>query len=1065
VPEWRLRSVPALSALAGADSAALQALAYLIADPDARVRSLAARSIGITAAGGSREALRLLLACADSPDDAVRKGAAEGLGSCAGTYPRAMTRLAAMLSDGSPQVRAAAAEAAIAARAGKPGLRTILAAVARAAENDEYVCNALSHALFNLANQGASIAQRFAARMARSASERLRWCAAAAAGAVSDGESTALLLETDTSALVRIELARSIGKAAPPWGEAAMTRMAAIRNSQVAAAAVEALGSYASQQSLETALRAGRARSQLVRTAAAHALAGILNAGGNGRAATALHALGRDAAAPVRQAAASALGTITGPGRQSARTRIEALARDNSVHVRAASARASARLGLEEVLLGLAGDKSPGVRSAAAAGLGALSPTRLVLSALAKLSADPGARAAAASALGSLLDRHAEAIHQLMPVVLGLPEARPALASLQSACHEPDLCAALGAWVDVLDAEDPAAGAALAAERFAACRREFCREFARFWRSVVRLLSANRLDQLGQMGRLLADLSSSLLLADGGSAQEAWAALSATAAAAARAARSTLPTKKVEHLAAAAQALDEAQDAAGLSGFAANVVGSIARAWRAVVSESQRQASGQAEIVVSLLSQNVLRKPILELAVMVGNDGAAAARDVRVSFGAGAGLTPLQPDCELGELAPGLARQARAQVRCTATAEKAQIRCTISWSDVSERRRPFTFDVALRSARRRFRPTANPYLPGKPLAADSPMFFGRGDVFQRLRQALWGTHQCNVVGLIGQRRSGKTSIALRLERELGDCFLPVVIDVQGLLVDSIPLFSYQVASQTRRALARESLVADRPDPTEAKKPSFLADYLARAAERAGTRRLLVVLDEFADLQQRVETGMLPEALFSYLRNLMQHAPHIPFLLCGTHRIEDLDPAHWRTLFNLAVYRNLGPLDDESARALATVPMDQAGVVWEDRAIERILRLCGGQPYLIQLTGHCLIAQMNERRTTALDAGAVEASVPTLRQWGKGHLRYLRQLCSADEQAVLRALASGGPWGDYAGIPDLTGGLPELGRERIEQALAEMAEKGIAEPSGTQGPFWRLQIGLLADDLG
>jgi hypothetical protein len=345
------------------------------------------------------------------------------------------------------------------------------------------------------------------------------------------------------------------------------------------------------------------------------------------------------------------------------------------------------------------------------------------------------------------------------------------------------------------------------------------------------------------------------------------------------------------------------------------------------------------------------------------------------------------------------------------------------------------------------------------------VFFGRQDVFDRIRDSLRGAHQCNVVGLIGQRRTGKTSIAKRLRSALGDAYLPILVDVQGLLVDSLPLLYYKVASAAADALRSQDIVMDAPDRDDTKEPLFLERYISEAAKRAGGRRLLIVLDEFDDLEPKVRSGLLPDGLFSYLRHLMQHVPHVAFLLCGTHRVEELDPRYWSTLFNLAIYQRLGPLDDASARDLASKPLEKANVVIEDMAVEKILRLCGGQPYLLQIAGHCLVAHMNEARRTAITSEDIDSVVPRIVSSAAGHLQYLWQLASPEEQAVLLCLAKRWPHQPWVKPDDIRQDTCGMG-QRVDQSaldasLRSLFEKDLVHFAGRPPVRWCLGIGLLA----
>ena len=73
---------------------------------------------------------------------------------------------------------------------------------------------------------------------------------------------------------------------------------------------------------------------------------------------------------------------------------------------------------------------------------------------------------------------------------------------------------------------------------------------------------------------------------------------------------------------------------------------------------------------------------------------------------------------------------------------------------------------------REFTPIANPYVPGTPLRRNSQLFFGREELFEFIREATLATAGRNVLMLVGQRRTGKTSALLRIQEYLPPHLIP-----------------------------------------------------------------------------------------------------------------------------------------------------------------------------------------------------------------------------------------------------------------------------------------------------
>jgi AAA+ ATPase superfamily predicted ATPase len=135
----------------------------------------------------------------------------------------------------------------------------------------------------------------------------------------------------------------------------------------------------------------------------------------------------------------------------------------------------------------------------------------------------------------------------------------------------------------------------------------------------------------------------------------------------------------------------------------------------------------------------------------------------------------------------------------------------------------------------------NPYVAGSPIRGQE-MFFGRDNVFEWLREHLIGQFQDNAIVLYGERRTGKTSILYQIPRRLDDpSYIPVLIDLQQLSLDSIDSFFLQFAVKIWGGLRRAQGVGTIPRPQQEGFDSvyFTEVFLAQVEEAIGERRLLI----------------------------------------------------------------------------------------------------------------------------------------------------------------------------------------------------------------------------------
>ncbi len=302
----------------------------------------------------------------------------------------------------------------------------------------------------------------------------------------------------------------------------------------------------------------------------------------------------------------------------------------------------------------------------------------------------------------------------------------------------------------------------------------------------------------------------------------------------------------------------------------------------------------------------------------------------------------------------------------------------------------------------------NPYIAGSPVK-NLAMFFGRDDVYAWLRQHLRGRFQDNVIVLYGERRSGKTSVLYQMAAKLGDdTYIPVLIDLQGMALEGIDGFLWELARKIVISLRGVEGIPllDRPsrqDFEENPRHEFEEVFLLPILAALGERRLLLMFDETDRLQEKIESGSLSPAALDYLRSLIQHSNRLNFIFSIGNRIQE-DRHNFSNLFSLAVYRKISFIDQDFAEDLIIKPVTNH-YTYTRPAIERILRLTSGQPYYTQLLCHNLFARWSDHKPPQLDITDVEAVLPDVIEQATPNLQFTWDDSTMVEKVVLATLAA------------------------------------------------------------
>lgn len=257
----------------------------------------------------------------------------------------------------------------------------------------------------------------------------------------------------------------------------------------------------------------------------------------------------------------------------------------------------------------------------------------------------------------------------------------------------------------------------------------------------------------------------------------------------------------------------------------------------------------------------------------------------------------------------------------------------------------------------------NPYNPVR----NPRMFFGRDDIFDFIEQELKGKGH-SVILIHGQRRIGKTSLLLQLKNRMGEEFVPVFIDMQGIIDPGDHVLFYGFARDIQETLSQKEIDIDVPSREEFKEaPSMVFEekVINTALEAIGSKSLVLMIDEFERLEQRISTGKSKREILIFLRHLVQHTERFSCILAGAHKIEELIMPEWKTFLTTTISRKIGVLSKEDMEDLIRDPVREYHLTYTDDAIEEIWRTTGGHPCLTHAIGSKLVEYHNNTRKNEL----------------------------------------------------------------------------------------------------
>jgi tetratricopeptide (TPR) repeat protein len=357
----------------------------------------------------------------------------------------------------------------------------------------------------------------------------------------------------------------------------------------------------------------------------------------------------------------------------------------------------------------------------------------------------------------------------------------------------------------------------------------------------------------------------------------------------------------------------------------------------------------------------------------------------------------------------------------------------------------------------------NPYIAGSPLGNEKG-FFGRQDTLKWVSQELHNP-ATNALVLAGQRRIGKTTILLQLERNLSsDVFLPLYFNLQDKA--TLPL-GCVLADLAGRVARRINWQLPDPDAFDDQGHFFQCSFLPRLYQVLESRRPVFLLDEFDVLdeptKEELSEAAAAKALFPFLRRVMAEDLRPAFVFAVGRQAEDLS-VNFAVTFKTSLRRDVWVLDRASAESLVRQAETNGTLRFTDRALERILSLTSGHPYMTQLLCQRTwerVYSNNPSELPQVDAPEVEAAIPDALDTGQQAFIWLWDGLRPAEKVYASALAEAA--GENETIAEgqvirvLATHAARLRTREVELAPRDLVKRWILEGSAQQGYRFAVEL--------
>jgi AAA+ ATPase superfamily predicted ATPase len=336
----------------------------------------------------------------------------------------------------------------------------------------------------------------------------------------------------------------------------------------------------------------------------------------------------------------------------------------------------------------------------------------------------------------------------------------------------------------------------------------------------------------------------------------------------------------------------------------------------------------------------------------------------------------------------------------------------------------------------------NPYVFGSPVQ-DPELFFGREHELTMMQDTIAhlkpGLRQSMAV--VGPRRIGKTSLLFQLVRRLESTpNATALISTEQIGVRSSLILTQEILSTLRTAIQDKHTdisqvrldLLDNPPPSSERVFQVFQRDMRRLddALAAGKRPAAVLMID--EVEGLLEFGGMP--VLGVFRHLAQSLPYLLFVVAGSDRLYYLINDTTSPFFNVFKTITITPLPEEHARAMIREPAQEAHLHFEPAAMDEVIGLSGGVPYLINMICHYAVESVLSNNGSTVTQGHIGAARRHILTHEHSYFLYFWQKAQSLEKVILYTLAVAQ---DARTVEDLTHNVEEI--IRVKQTTVQIGE--------------------------
>jgi hypothetical protein len=285
-------------------------------------------------------------------------------------------------------------------------------------------------------------------------------------------------------------------------------------------------------------------------------------------------------------------------------------------------------------------------------------------------------------------------------------------------------------------------------------------------------------------------------------------------------------------------------------------------------------------------------------------------------------------------------------------------------------------------------PIPQVFRAGDPVDREKEAFVPRDSVVGNLERQVLLSTGCPGIVLYGRRRVGKSTVLRNLSGLLPSTVQTVNISMQNPeAFTSLDLLAHHLVREVSTVFAGEKLPFGAPKDL---KDLFAFLSACNQTLERGDRRLLISVDEYENIDQKIGQKAFPEDLLATFRESIQSHRRITWLFAGSHEITELVHAPWTSYLVSARTVEVPLFSEQETRLLLTEPLKHSSAwrdndpthprprfepgFWGQGGIERIHAEANGWPHLVQLIAETIVDLLNDEGGRQVTSALMERAL-------------------------------------------------------------------------------------------